>query len=286
MSDGFEQALIIHGNYYRFKAGEHLHRQLVHSRMQLWCHAGRGQVTVNGKTHEMTAGSLLVFPWRHEITYKADRRDPFFVSGMHLIPYCAYPDSPPWFQVPNHEEHPLADVKWMGNRPLDGFDETVSVELYTDHPLIRISSYICDLFYKNPIPEKNIRYATQIVLAEWKALIQENDAAILPHQLQRVCSYIKNHLDESLSLDDYARIAQCSSATLHRLSTQHFGCTLLKWQRQQQLQEACQLLRSTTQRIGRISKQCGFDDQLYFSRIFKQQFQMNPRAYRQRYGLM
>ncbi|HSI86128.1 MAG: helix-turn-helix domain-containing protein [Candidatus Methylacidiphilales bacterium] len=49
------------------------------------------------------------------------------------------------------------------------------------------------------------------------------------------------------------------------------------------LQQACRLLVETDQPVYEIAHQCGFEDELYFSRRFRLQIKLSPRDYRRSY---
>lgn len=51
---------------------------------------------------------------------------------------------------------------------------------------------------------------------------------------------------------------------------------------QMRLDKAKRLLTSTDTPIGDIALKCGFPEMSYFSRIFKQAFQMTPSQYRKK----
>lgn len=281
MTDGFESALILLANDYRFAAGEIADRPCVHSRMQLWCHAGRGSITVNQETFAVEPGSTFILPWGHHITYRADRSEPMFVSGIHLIPFCEPPDAVPWYEVANNQEHRLAQVDWMADRPLNGLERVIQRKLPLNHSLLHLGAYICSLFQRSALDREAIRLASQSLIQEWMHLLENQQRRDLPNGLDRVCSYITHHLHEQLSLQQYARIAGCSGSNLNRQARRHLGKTILQWQRDQQMAQACQQLRSSNLSIQHIAKSCGYDDPLYFSRIFKQAQRLSPRRYRQ-----
>ncbi|MFR3482658.1 MAG: helix-turn-helix domain-containing protein [Clostridia bacterium] len=50
---------------------------------------------------------------------------------------------------------------------------------------------------------------------------------------------------------------------------------------QQKLAAAQNLLQNTTLPVQEIARQLGYDDAHYFSNVFKAQFGVSPRAYRQ-----
>lgn len=287
MSNALADALIIHANHHRFQPGERLPERLVYSRMQLWCHSGRGQVTVNDQDYELHPGSVVIMPWCHRVSYRADRSQSCYVSGLHLIPHCRPAGEAPWFQTPHSAEDPLARARWFADRPIPGCDSCLALQLVHDHPLLQLGGYVLSLLSRRPIDEQSCRHATQSVLHEWQLLAAQPQAhQTLPAALERVCSHIRQYPAQQLDLSDAVRLAACSVATLHRLSHEYLDMSLLQWQRQQQIAAACELLRSTRLPVQEIADRCGFSDALYFSRVFKQQRQMSPRAWRQRYAMM
>ena len=288
-------ALIIHANLYRFGAREQLKRSAVFSRMQLWCLSGHGSVCVNNTRFAMHAGSLLILPWQHAISYHPDPNEPFYVAGLHLIPQCqlSAQNQAPWFQTPHHHGHPLADVAWMQDRTICGLEKTRSFQLPLNHSLLKLSDYICDVFSR---PDKNellIRNLSQSVLHEWGLLCASAEPQQKfpnhqhwPQHFQRLCASIQHEPSIQRSLKECAHMAQCSTATLQRYAHSYLQTSLFQWQRQLQLKRAAEYLRSSNKRIAEIAQDCGFEDPLYFSRVFKQQFTMSPRQYRSHYGLV
>lgn len=280
-----DQALVLLANDYRFSPGERIIRSCVSSRMQLWCQSGSGSVIVNNERFDLRAGSVVLMPWRHSITYQAAHNDPMYVSGIHLMPFCHPADAVPWFQVAHDADHPLHGVPWLQDRPLAGFENTVTRSLHLNHPLLALSNYLVSVFQRPPLREQQIRQLSQNLLVEWQHLLQET-APHLSEALQRACNAINQAPQEHRSLEDYARIAACSPSTLNRQAQRQFGCTLLQWQRRQQMLIAADQLRSTQSAIHQIASELGFQDPLYFSRSFKLEYGMSPRAYRERFALM
>jgi len=46
------------------------------------------------------------------------------------------------------------------------------------------------------------------------------------------------------------------------------------------IQEACRLLEHTNMKINQVSYKVGFDDSLYFSRVFSKIMAMSPKEYK------
>ena len=281
----YAHSLIPLANDYRFSPGERIERDCVSSRMQLWCHSGSGSVIVNDQHYELRAGSVVFMPWKHRIIYQATHNDPMYVSGIHLIPFCHPPETISWFQVAHDQQHPLHGVPWLQDRPIPGFEACSMRSLHLNHPLLLLSNYIVSVFQRASLEETNIRQLSLSLLAEWQRLRSQTETP-MSEALERACAAITLAPQEHRSLEAYARIAACSPSTLNRQARKQLGCTLLQWQRKQQMLSAADQLRSSQTPIQAIATALGFDDPLYFSRSFKQEHGMSPRAYRERFAVM
>ena len=54
----------------------------------------------------------------------------------------------------------------------------------------------------------------------------------------------------------------------------------IKYQNDIRLKNSCELLHSTNLTITEIAQSCGFNDPLYFSRIFKKKYNTSPTQFR------
>ena len=99
-------------------------------------------------------------------------------------------------------------------------------------------------------------------------------------ELLRSISYIRGHYNEPLSVEALAKM-ECTSPSHYRAEfkrvTGHAPKDYISLQR---LNAACFYLLHTDYAVCEIANLIGFDDQLYFSRFFKQKTGMSPLAYR------
>lgn len=100
--------------------------------------------------------------------------------------------------------------------------------------------------------------------------------------IARVNSHILPRLDHPLGLKQLARALGSSESHLRAKFKRITGGSLGRHLRQLRIQKACSLLRNTVFPIGEIADQCGFDSVYTFSRTFKAECTVSPRAYRQR----
>ncbi len=98
------------------------------------------------------------------------------------------------------------------------------------------------------------------------------------HRLQLVVDYFHSTLGEKISLDELARLAQCSSYHLIRLFRQHYGLTPFGYLGQLRLEYARKLL-DQGKTIDQATYQSGFADQSHMTRAFKTRYGLPPGKY-------
>lgn len=99
----------------------------------------------------------------------------------------------------------------------------------------------------------------------------------------RAEDYIRTHFDESISARDIAHTLRCNPDYLGRVFRLAFGCTLTDCLHQCRIRKARSLLMDGTLNIKEIAQACGFNDVVYFRRIFERRCGMTPLAFRKLY---
>lgn len=96
------------------------------------------------------------------------------------------------------------------------------------------------------------------------------------------CHLISADLQNSASVSEIAAEVCLSPSRLSHLFRKHLGMGVVQWRECQRLQSAKQLLRVTNVPIKSLSHMVGYDDPLYFSRVFRRQVGMSPYSFRAR----
>lgn len=100
----------------------------------------------------------------------------------------------------------------------------------------------------------------------------------------RAEDYIRTHFDKPISARDIARVLQCNPDYLGRVFRLVFGCTLTERLHQRRILKTKSLLMDSTLNIKEIAQDCGFNDVVYFRRIFERHCDMTPLAFRKLYA--
>lgn len=120
-------------------------------------------------------------------------------------------------------------------------------------------------------------------------LAAKNDRAAAPPghfdgRLLMACKFVTDNLHRPLTVAEIAQAVGLSPSRLAHLFTQTLGRSILKWREEQMIQFACQLLLVSPSPIKQIAAQVGFEDPLYFSRVFRRYTGHSPRAFRNHHG--
>lgn len=95
--------------------------------------------------------------------------------------------------------------------------------------------------------------------------------------------YIREHSAEKLSIASIAAQVHISPNYLSNIFRKETGASVNEVIRQEQMKAAARLLRDTDLYLYEISEQLGYKDVKYFSLLFREYYQMTPKAYRQKY---
>ena len=99
--------------------------------------------------------------------------------------------------------------------------------------------------------------------------------------LENSIEYIKNHyMDENMSLNAVAQVANISANHFSALFSQNIGQTFIEYLTGIRMEHAKELLRCTGKRASEIALEVGYKDSHYFSYLFKKTQGMTPSDYR------
>lgn len=100
----------------------------------------------------------------------------------------------------------------------------------------------------------------------------------------RAEGFIRTHFAKKVSASDIARVLKCNPDYLGRVFHLAFGCTITARLNLRRIQHAKTLLMESSLNIKEIARDCGFNDPVYFRRLFRRQCDLPPRAFRKLYA--
>lgn len=117
-------------------------------------------------------------------------------------------------------------------------------------------------------------------LSEAVSVISQSRKTAENPVIKKVCNYINLHLSSDFSLEDAAKDAGISSFYLSKLFKDEMNDTFVNYVTEMKMEKAAHLLKETDMSIKEITAATGYNDQNYFSKIFKNKFELTPSEYR------
>lgn len=131
-----------------------------------------------------------------------------------------------------------------------------------------------------PTPDRRSRLLVQALLEE----LHHNGAgqAELPAprdtRLVRICTHIQQHLDDTKTLQEWAKELGCDPRTLYRLFIQELGMPFVQWRQVVRLRIALDWL-SAGKSVVDVAFDLGYQNQSAFTTMFKRNMGMAPSEF-------
>jgi AraC-like DNA-binding protein len=236
-----------------------MHREHHRDNLLIYCTEGRAFLNVKGEPHTIEAGDLLLLPAGVSHRYTADPENPWTIHWVHYA-------------------GPLAEHF----REHMGFTAGVRVQHIRRQPRLLVDFNgllsVRQTGFRSP---ELVHVANRLrqLLAAVPLCVGEAGHAQQP-DLDTIHNFMREHLAERISLGQLADLTGLSPAhfaTRYRALTgvspiQHLLHLKVEW--------ACQMLDTTDHSFTRISSMLGYDDNYYFSRLFKKVMGQAPSDYR------
>lgn len=133
---------------------------------------------------------------------------------------------------------------------------------------------LCTNVYENTIIYHFVRDALFCLI------LDNSEKKTSPVEFSNVISYISAHLRDEISNTVLAELYGYSVVNfINRFKTE-YGCTPHNYIILKRIEKARTLLTETNLPIKQIAYDCGYPDELYFSRIFKKNMNCSPKEYR------
>lgn len=99
-------------------------------------------------------------------------------------------------------------------------------------------------------------------------------------EIDLACEYFHEHYQENINIEDYIESRGMSASWFFRKFKEKMGVSPLQYILEIRLDNAKQLLRAADYSINEIATIVGYDNALYFSRLFRKHVGVPPREYR------
>lgn len=223
--------------------------------------SGTGQYTLLDKTYQVHAGSGFLIPPNARIFYQADSTHPWSymwigVAGTKIDTYLQ--------QTTINAENPIFPFE---SNPIlvEKLEAIIAASQLQTYKNLKIFSTLYDFFY-----ELSEQFPNKTISHEVKQL----------HYIEDALRFIHTHYQDSLFIQDIAKHLSIDRSYLHRLFKQQLHMSPQQYVTQFRIEQAIQLLQTTTLTIGDIARSVGYTDTLLFSKMFKKMTGLSPKDYR------
>ena len=244
------------------------HSYVPHTRNNYVIHIvvdGKGSLEKKGSQWQIRKGQMFILFPDEETTYEADKESPWYYLWIGF-----------------HGE--IADnlVRKMG------FSKDAPVVSYPDvekaEQIIKVM-----LTYKNLTPEGQLKRSagmymllSEMIGARETEINEESPVGYISYA-QYAARYISNHFFEKIRIQDLAKHIGISRSYLVKLMKQETGMSPQEYLIETRMRRASDLLSRSNDPVRSIAAECGYDDALAFSKVFKSRFGLNPSEYRYMY---
>jgi len=224
---------------------------------------GQGKLRIDGKETVLKPGSVLLVPPTCSCVVERDASS----SNWEVFSARFLLNPETWY---------LAD--WV-----ESFSRPYVIELEPGETLERfVSDYseLSTLFASKDLMEQHLaQNLLENILLRLRMLSSRDDVTGDPRVVE-AANYFLYHLNESLTVEDVAEHLGVSSKQLRRLFVKQFGQSPTAWLSSTRMKMAADLLQNSNLSIAEVAYRVGYDDPLYFSRVFRRAMKQPPRDYR------
>lgn len=119
-----------------------------------------------------------------------------------------------------------------------------------------------------------------IMLQRYFISAMKTDNARVVEEIDKATAYFNEHYSEEICIDEYAENNHFSVSWFIRNFKQCTGSTPMQYILSKRIYNAEILLQNPSYNVTEISRIVGYDNPLYFSRIFKKAKGLSPSEYR------
>ena len=228
--------------------------------------SGKGILDYAGKRWEIRGGQMFVLFPGVEATYYADKNDPWYYcwlgfdgrSAGKIVESIGFSEQTPVLALSD-----VSRIESEIRKMLDARELTLDGQLRRNAGLLKILSTM-------------IRDSVERETADGSPNIYSYS--------EYAVRYINNHFSEKVRIQDLADHIGISRSYLVKLVKQETGMSPQEYLIETRMRRASDLLSRTNDSIRVVAAECGYDDALAFSKVFKSRFGLNPTEYREKHS--
>ena len=261
-----KQLYITHIGYYP-KAQYHFRERIngTPENIFIYCENGSGWVEYKEEKHQLNTNQAFILPANEAHVYGSGRSNPWSIY---------------WFHFRGENVSLFSSI--IGKK-IDLADSYKS--RYKDRFLLFEEMYQNLALGYSPENLEYVSYCLMHFLASIKYLNQYREIKNVKEAdiIQKSILYMKEHLEEKITLKEIANHAGYSQSRFNALFMEKTSYSPMVYYNQLKIQRACSYLQFSDLKLKEIAFRLGYYDPFHFSKAFKQEMEITPREYRKRY---
>ena len=228
----------------------------------LYVASGKAHFIINGKDREVSAGHMVLYLPRQEQNYVYYGKDKPEVYWVHFTGSDVK-------NILKHYDIPLDDnIFYCG---------IVSTYAYLWKEMIT-ELQSCRIAFQ----ELLTMYLRQIFLLIQRSRLEQKPtiSTYLQEEMEHARHYFNEHYNESINIEEFAASRSMSVSWFLRNFKQVTGMSPMHYVLINRINNAVSLLETTDYNVTEISTIVGYENPMYFSRLFKKQKGVSPTEYR------
>lgn len=247
--------------YYPSATGHRMQRRRHDDNLLIYCTEGRGTLHAGEWQGEVEAGQVMLLPQGLQHHYEADPAEPWTLFWVHFQGAATG-----IFQqyLGFREQRPVVNA---GISPL-------MIGAFTSLMEVRRTGYSTRAFVN---AANQLRHLFSQMALEINAQRGRGRGGF---ELAQVQAFMLENIDQPLTLEQLAATVNMSKFHFAKRYKAMSGYSPVKHFQNMKIEHACYLLDATDLTVGAVASRLGYDDPLYFSRLFKRTIGVSPRTYR------
>jgi len=228
----------------------------------LYVASGKTHFMINGKDCEVSAGHMVLYLPRQEQDYVYYGKDKPEVYWVHFTGSNVK-------NILRHYDIPLNDnIFYCG---------VVSTYTYLFKEMIN-ELQSCRVGYQELLS----MYLRQVFLLIQRSRQEQKPkvSSYLQEEMENARRYFNEHYNETINIEEFAASRSMSVSWFLRNFKQVTGMSPMHYILMNRINNAVSLLETTDYNVTEISTIIGYDNPMYFSRLFKKQKGVSPTEYR------
>jgi AraC-like DNA-binding protein len=261
-----KQLYITHIGYYP-RAKNHFRERITGTpeNIFIYCEEGAGWVEYKGERHPLHTNQAFILPANEAHAYGSGASNSWSIYWFHF----------------RGENVPL--FASLIGRLIDLADSDKS--RYKDRFLLFEEMYQNLAMGYSPENLEYVSFCLMHFLASIQYLNQYREIKNVKETdgVQKSILFMKEHLEEKISLKDIADNIGYSVSRFNTLFTEKTSYSPMVYYNQLKIQRTCSYLQFSDLKLKEIAFRLGYYDPFHFSKAFKQEMEITPSEYRKRY---